>query len=130
MVGVSLAILLGPTALAHADEIDDDFVDTLAQHQITGDPVQLVSVAHTVCSSASGPSGQGTALPGAQGIKLPGGLTANLPGGLTSVVPGGANTLLPLGNVMSSLKLPMRRATFFVNTAISTYCPQLLGPQT
>jgi hypothetical protein len=103
MLCVVVTITLAPTAVANADATDDDFVNTLAAQGITGEPSQLVAAGHTVCTSASG-------------------LGTTLPAGLTR--------MLPMGYVMSSLRLPANRAAFVVNTAISTYCPQLLGPQT
>ena len=101
-LAVVVAMALMPIAVTHADPIDDDFVQTLADNGVIGDPAALVATAHTVCGSASG-----------AGVNLPAGLTM----------------MLPLGYVMSSLKLPVRRATFVVNTAIDTYCPQLRGTQ-
>ncbi len=98
----SVAIALATAGLAHADATDDDYVNTLATQGITGDPAQLIAAGHMVCSSASG---KGT----------------NLPGNLAM--------MLPMGYVMSSLRLSAKSAQVVVNTAINSYCPQLLGPQ-
>ena len=69
-------IALATAAVAHADTHDDDFVNSLAQQGITGDPAKLVSTAHAVCTALNQ-------------------TTVGLPAGL--------GRMLPMGYVLSSL---------------------------
>lgn len=93
---LTVAIALAVPAVAHADAHDDDFVSSLAEQGITGDPAKLVSTAHTVCTSMNQ-------------------TTAGLPAGL--------GRMLPMGYVLSSLRLSAGQADKFAGAAQGAYCP-------
>lgn len=108
---VGAAFLLAAPAVAHAtptpappaplSPADNDFVDNLAGQGITGDPAQLISTAHTVCTT------------GNQGI-------AGMPAGLGRMV--------PAGYVLSSLRLNMNQVNQFMDAAHAAYCPPPAPP--
>ena len=48
--GAMLAVMWVPTAVAHADETDQEFAEYLASHGINlGSPAQAVNMARTMC---------------------------------------------------------------------------------
>jgi len=95
LVGVAAGIALLAPAVAHADAHDDDFVNSLADQGITGDPSKLVMTAHMVCTASTESS---------------------------TVVPAGLSRLMPMGYVMSSLRLAPSQANQFADMAQTAYC--------
>lgn len=47
--GTLLAVLSLPAAVAHADQVDQEFTNYLASHGISLGPAQEVNMAHTMC---------------------------------------------------------------------------------
>ena len=51
MFGALLAIALVPTAVAHADTTDDNYLNALAVRGTTGQPDQLIAAGHAACDN-------------------------------------------------------------------------------
>lgn len=60
--GACVLLTLALSGIARADEVDDQFIDTLAALGITGDRDQLIADGHSTCDTYGSPAASATLL--------------------------------------------------------------------